>query len=450
VAFAPELRTILLCAVALVAADSSIVVLAIPELLTRFGSSISDTAWTITGFNAAAAIGALIVYFLRSRSRARSLLVGGLMLFAAATVGCAAATSLTFLIEFRAIQGVGASLVLAGAVIELGSTRAAAATTVGLALGPALGGALTQAFSWRAIFVAQLPVAGAAVLPAARATRRARRAGTDRLHGRDALALVFSSAALVGALFLAVMLIVEGHGLSPISAAAVVSLLPAAGLRAPRLFQASPAFGLGALAGGLALLMLSTSSLPLVAVALLGCGLGLGLSMPFLSERVALLGVAARHAGVVLGLALIAPLVAHDVSANAHRAELEGAALVVRAPIPLLTKTVLGVRLYQQTRHTRNGRLPDFRATFRTARRLSPGAAPELTQLEHRLTRTERDAVASSFARSFGVSSLLAVLALLTLLSLRLAGPVPLTPRSRRRSAADAVERNTTDRPHAA
>ena len=410
-------RMILLCAVALVAADSSIVVLALPELLTRFGNSISATAWTITGFNSAAAITALLVYLLRSRSRARTLLLGGLVLFTAATVACAAATSLAFLIECRVVQGAGAGLVLAGAVIELGPAPAASATTVGLALGPALGGALTQAFSWRAIFIAQLPFVGAAIVPAARATRRTAETRTARLRPRETAALVFASAALVGALFLAVLLIVEGHGLSPISAAAVVSLLPVAGLLAPRFSDASPPFGLGVLAAGLALLMLATGSLVLVAVALAACGIGLGLSLSFLGERAALPGVAARHAGVVLGLALIAPLVAHDVSVNARRAELDGAALVARAHLPLLTKVGVGAALYVKVKRTRQGRLPDFRRVFDTARRLSPGAAPELTALEHRLVRTERDAVASAFARSFGVSSVLAVLAFLALLA---------------------------------
>ena len=64
----------------------------------------------------------------------------------------------------RGVQGVGAALLLAGSLPVLGARMWTLAGTFGLALGPALGGVLTQAFTWRAIFVAQAPFAAAGLL----------------------------------------------------------------------------------------------------------------------------------------------------------------------------------------------------------------------------------------------------------------------------------------------
>ena len=84
------------------------------------------------------------------------------------------------------------------------------AGTFGAALGPALGGALTQAFDWRAIFVFQAPIAGVALLAAFGSHVRSPTLDPSRgplrrtFPANVALALVFG--ALVGALFLAVLL----------------------------------------------------------------------------------------------------------------------------------------------------------------------------------------------------------------------------------------------------
>ena len=85
-----------------------------------------------------------------------------------ASIACASAGSLEFLIGARCVQGVGAALLLAGALPVLvdltgSAVRGAAvwtlAGTFGASLGPAPGGVLTQAFDWRAIFVVQAPIA---------------------------------------------------------------------------------------------------------------------------------------------------------------------------------------------------------------------------------------------------------------------------------------------------
>jgi predicted MFS family arabinose efflux permease len=407
-------RRVLEAAAALAAADSAIVVLAMPELLSEFGGSVSDTAWVITAYNLAAAVAGGAVLILRERVRVQPLLLVGALLFAAASVACATAQSLDFLIASRALQGGGGGLLLAGALFALGPATSAAAAAVGAALGPALGAALTDVFDWRAIFVVQLPIALAAVVAAARAGWSEERvASPERRTVVPSVALLFVSGATVGALFLSAVLLVNGHGLSLPAAAGVISLLPLSGLVARRVVRpGSPALGLAVLAAGLALLAIAPQSVWAAAVALACSGAGLGLALPPIGEAAGLPGVAARHAGVVLGLVLLAPLLAHDLSSNAEEAKTQGLGALIRAPLPLRTKLSLGVDLYREVQNPDQGKPPDLEAAFEPARRKAESSGAELDRLQTQLEQLEADAVSDSFSRPFAVSALLAALAL--------------------------------------
>src|SRR5205085_3625441 len=100
----------------------------------------------------------------------------------------------------------------------------------------ALGGVLTQAFGWRAIFVAQAPlallgllaVAGARTDPALEEGWRPSLAKT--VPANACIGLLFG--ALVGVLFLSVLLVITVWGYSPIAGAGIVRVLPAATLAA--------------------------------------------------------------------------------------------------------------------------------------------------------------------------------------------------------------------------
>jgi EmrB/QacA subfamily drug resistance transporter len=104
----------------------------------------------------------------------RRLLIAGIALFAAASIGCALAPSLDLLLASRAVQGTGAAILLPNSLGILGSSfegeargRAvgtwAAAGAIASAVGPPLGGWLVEAVGWPAIFYLNLPVAAAAV-----------------------------------------------------------------------------------------------------------------------------------------------------------------------------------------------------------------------------------------------------------------------------------------------
>ena len=429
-------------AVAVAFADSSIVVLALPQLYGRFHTSIEGVAWVVTAYNAAVAAAALGLLALVHRLRAATVLAVGLVLFLAASVACALAFSLAFLVAARSVQGVGAALLLAGALPVLaaltGSTARGAgvwtlAGTLGAAVGPALGGVLTQAFDWRAIFAAQAPVAAAALVAAARAPSAPvveegwRPSLARRLPANVCLGLLFG--ALVGALFLAVLLVISAWGYSPIGGAAIVSVLPAAAVAARPLARRlshtrAVSGGAALLAGGLAgLALLPSASTALAVWALALCGAGLGLSVPLLSDetlvpgaalaRSGTLTIAVRHLGLVLALASIAPLLAADLPPAGDRALLKATAVLLDAPVGLSKKVPVALDLRSAFAKARAGETPDLAEPFNAHGAGSDAALADARDdlvgtIESTITRASR----GSFLVSAGFAALAALVAL--------------------------------------
>ena len=371
-------------AVAVAFADSSIVVLALPDLYGRFQTTIEGVSWVITAYNVAVAATALLLVFLVHRFRAAYVLGGGLVLFLAASIACAAANSLAFLIAARSVQGVGAALLLSGALPVIGARTWTLAGTYGLAVGPALGGVLTQAFDWRAIFVVQAPVAAVGLLGVGRsqpedvAIEGWRPSLRRTLPANTCLGLLFG--ALVGALFLAVLIVISVWSYSPIGGAAIVSALPIAALAARPLDRwlapvTAVCTGAALLAVGLVgLALLPSASVWLLVWALLLCGAGLGLSLPVLSDaalqkganatRSGTLTVGARHVGLVLALAVIAPLLASKIPDAGDKALLRGTAVLLDAPIGLDKKVPVALDLRSAFDKAREGETPDLAEPF--------------------------------------------------------------------------------------
>jgi predicted MFS family arabinose efflux permease len=372
----------LVAAVAVAFADSSIVVLALPELYGQFNTSLEGVSWVVTAYNLAVAVTALALLFFVHRLRSAVLLGAGLVLFLAASIACASSQSLAFLIGARSVQGVGAALLLAGALPVLGRVQWTAAGTFGLALGPALGGVLTQAFDWRAIFIAQAPVAalGLVGLVRTRTDAEAEEGWSSSLKrtlpANACLGLLFG--ALVGALFLAVLLVISVWDYSPIAGAGIVSALPLAALLVRPLRLSGPL----AVCGGAALLSIGLVGLALLPSASVGfmiwslalCGAGLGLAVPVLSNaaldqsagltRSGTLTVGARHAGLVLALALIAPLLASKVPDAGDTALLRGTAVLLDAPIGLDKKVPVALDLRKAFAKAQEGETPDLKEPF--------------------------------------------------------------------------------------
>jgi predicted MFS family arabinose efflux permease len=430
----------LLAAVAVAFADSSIVVLALPELLGRFHASIEGVAWVVTAFNLVVAAAALALGSSRGRC-AGGLTRPGLAIFLAASCACAAAPSLSWLVALRVLQGAGAALLLAGSLPVLahlmGDRRRAVAWwalagSAGAALGPALGGLLTEVFDWRAIFVAQVPPAAVALLTTPRAPAAAPAARTrpgPRALGADA-ALALVSGALVAALFPAVVLMINGWGLRPLAAAAVVSALPLATVAARPLARPLPArttlaTGAVILAVGLVALALLPGREPaLAAWALACCGLGIGLTVPELVRAgmadgpdlgsTASWSVGVRHLGLVVGLVAMTPLLAHDMTSAGHRIRDAGAARLLDAPLPVATKVELAEALERGTREGRTtpgALLEPLRARERDE--------PALAGLRRSLEDLLAAALTRAFRRGFLLAAGLALLALAPILVVR-------------------------------
>jgi len=437
----PRLLTLAVAtAVAVAFADSSIVVLALPDLYGAFDTTIVGVAWVITAYNLVVAVCAFLLVPVVRRVDARKLSLAGLLLFCAASVACAAAWSLEALIVARCLQGAGAALLLAGTLAllsALAGSRArglalwTAAGTFGAAIGPVLGGVLTQLFDWRAIFVFQAPVALAALVAAfeSHAHPTVGRGEARRLAANLGLACLFG--ALVGALFLAVLLVIAGWGLSPIAGAAVVSALPLAALAARPLAgelsaRLAAAGGAMLLAGGLAALaLLPSASRALAAAGLALCGAGLGLAVPVLTGRAVqpddglvhdgTITIGARHAGLVVALALVAPLLSHALEDGRTNAILGATKVALDSDAPIRQKVPIALDLRDALQDTPKGELQDIAEPF--DRR---GAAHDdrLRRVRDSLISTLEDAITRSFRSSFLLSAALALLALVPILFL--------------------------------
>ncbi len=418
-------------------ADASVVILALPAIYREYGAEVADVAWVVTAFNLALALAAVPAARFATRRPAGVVCAGGLVLFAIASAACALAPSLAVLVGARAVQGFGGAAAVCAALELLpelagGERRAvrvwAAAGVAGAALGPAVGGLLTQLISWQSIFVAQVPLA---LLPALVVLRRgaplaATRAGRPHIAANLALGLL--SAGLAAVLFLLVLLLVEGWRMAPIAAAFAVTAMPVAALAiapferlvaGPRTRAAAGALlGAGGVAG-LGLLPEAGWAWTLAPQLLVGAGLALSLGA--LTEA-ALAGrspaaihggwtIASRHAGVVLGLVLLTPVFVGDLDKQRERATQKGAELVLDARVGALTKVDLAQRIAADI-ESEPGRLPDIGRSF-AAVGVSERERPQMQLLERQLNDQLDRAATSSFERSFLFAAALAGLALI-------------------------------------
>ncbi|MDX8457025.1 MFS transporter [Mesorhizobium sp. VK9D] len=157
--------------------STSIANVALPTLSLAFAASFPAVQWVVLAY--LLAITALIVSVGRLGDLVgrRLLLIAGLALFSAASFAAALAPSLALLIAARAVQGLGAAVMMALTIAFVGETvpkeRTGSAmgllgtmSAIGTALGPSLGGLLIAAFGWRSIFLASAALGVVAVLAA--------------------------------------------------------------------------------------------------------------------------------------------------------------------------------------------------------------------------------------------------------------------------------------------
>ncbi len=410
---------LVIAAAGLVLADASIVTLALPELLTALDTTVEGVAAVIAVYTLVLALALLPAERLMRRVGASTLGAAGFVLFGLASAVCAGADALAPLLIARGVQALGgaAGLVAAFTLIDGGGSAGRrhwlGAAVLSSAIGPALGGALTEAFDWRAIFIVQVPVAAVAALAALRdpadaaaaraadavttppaaepATRplwsRAGRGGAHAVppgadpdllgpHGTavhavpgaevhvsapirllPAIALALLSAALTAVLFLLVLLLVAGWAISPLAAAATVTILPLAALAGSRLGgppRQRAAAGSVLVGGGvLALAWLPDANVAWTFLPQALAGIGMGMALPafageLLPERTphdAAWLLTIRHVGIAIVLIAVAPLIANQLETTTERAKERGVALVLDAKLPPQDKIELAPKL---------------------------------------------------------------------------------------------------------
>ena len=149
--------------------DGSVVNVALPTLQSTFHATSAAIQWVVQGYALFGAALLLLGGAIGDRYGRRRTFLWGVALFALASAACAASLSLGQLIAARGIQGVGAALLIPQGLSILSASfpeeergRAigtwSAWTTVFAAIGPVVGGWLIQAYSWRLIFLLNLPV----------------------------------------------------------------------------------------------------------------------------------------------------------------------------------------------------------------------------------------------------------------------------------------------------
>jgi EmrB/QacA subfamily drug resistance transporter len=191
---------------------TSIANVGLPTLAQVFNASFQHVQWIVLAYLLAITTLIVSVGRLGDLTGRRRLLLTGIGVFTLASALCGLAPSLWMLIGARALQGIGAAIMMALTMALVGETVPKAKTgsamgllgtmsAIGTAMGPSLGGLLIEGFGWQAIFLITVPlglltlVLAHRYLPADRQKPKTARAGLDPL-GTLLLALTLAAYAL--------------------------------------------------------------------------------------------------------------------------------------------------------------------------------------------------------------------------------------------------------------
>jgi EmrB/QacA subfamily drug resistance transporter len=165
--------------------DGTVVSVALPVLQENLHTTVSSAQWIVESYALLLSSLVLVGGSLADRYGRRRIFSVGTVIFAAASLACGLAPNASAIIAARALQGIGAALLVPSSLAMLGAAfspqergRAvgtwAALTGIAGSIGPAIGGWLVQAVSWRAVFLVNLPIAAAVVWIALRKVSESR------------------------------------------------------------------------------------------------------------------------------------------------------------------------------------------------------------------------------------------------------------------------------------
>jgi EmrB/QacA subfamily drug resistance transporter len=261
---------LLICCMSLlmVAMDNTIVNVALPSIRRDLHASLSGLQWTIDAYTLVLASLLMLAGSTADRLGRRRVFQTGLATFAAASLLCSLAPSLDWLIAARALQAVGGSMLnpVAMSIITNVFTEPreraraigvwGAVVGVSLALGPVVGGALTNTIGWRAIFWINVPIGLAAVVLTALFVPESRAARPRRVDPVGQLLVIVTLASLTYAIIEAPAAgwsSLQTVGLFVLSALALAGLAIYEPRRAdplidPRFFRSAPFTGAAVIA----------------------------------------------------------------------------------------------------------------------------------------------------------------------------------------------------------
>lgn len=377
----------------LVLMDVTVVNVALPQIGRDLGAGPSGLAWVVDAYSIPLAALLLIAGATGDAIGHRRVVLVGMAIFATASALCALAPQLSILVVARALQGTGAALLLPGTLALLTADSAdeaargrlvgiwAAVGGAALPAGPLVGGLLSQAFGWRAVFWLSVPMIAAALIPVARLRESVSpsvrgemapakgwgrplivgfRTAGHRLWLASLVAAMMNMCAL-GGLFLLTQVFQNVHHMTPL-ASGLLTLpamlpLPLLGIPAGRLVGRIGAWRASALGAAVAAVSMAGMAATLarpdhlaLGVCLLAWGTGLGILTPSvvaapLGSSPAATGFAsgasntARQAGGAVGIAVFAAAGPAHSAAFTPRAE----AMFLAAAIVLATAAALSL-----------------------------------------------------------------------------------------------------------
>ena len=159
----------------MVVLDLLVVATALNTIRRDLGASITDLEWTVNAYTLTFAVLLMTASAIGDRFGRRRVFAAGLALFTVASVGCAVAPGVGWLIGARTVQGAGAAMVMPLALALLNAAVPpqrrgwamgifGAVTSLAVVVGPLLGGAITQGIAWQWIFWLNVPIGLVAIV----------------------------------------------------------------------------------------------------------------------------------------------------------------------------------------------------------------------------------------------------------------------------------------------
>jgi MFS family permease len=209
-----EIRAVIALAVGMfcVQVDFFALSLALPQMAVDLNQTTTNMQWVLSAYMIAVGAAMIPAGRLGDLRGHRRIVVAGLVVFGGASLVCGLSSSYGLLIGFRALQGLGAAAIFTVSVAAISTAVASdhrgvaigalyGIANIGTALGPFIGGLLTEQLSWRWVFFLNVPLAAVAILCCLRWLRSTPPAGaTVRI---DWLGLVLVSSAVIAVAYAA-------------------------------------------------------------------------------------------------------------------------------------------------------------------------------------------------------------------------------------------------------